>query len=152
MIEQKLEQRMVERFSELLSNYKIQVYGTLQPSIFTKGEDEGTIGTLIVKMNPREYETTMVPTCQINGAVALSLMADVDYNGKTYLDICDIIMNELEKFQKCLDDVHELYTISDEFVPTGFQLTTGETSIDTTNTLWNYSHNFIIYGIVQDKA
>lgn len=112
MIEQKVEKKLVERFTELLSGFDIQIYGTLQPSIFLKGEQEQDMaGTLVVKVSPREYETPTVPTCQLSCAVALDLRADIDYSGRTYLEVCDIILGELEQLQKCLADVHQRYSV-----------------------------------------
>ena len=132
MIEQKLEKVMVDRLEELLDGYSIQVCGTLQPSMFdVKGEEEdGKKGVLVVKFSPREYTSPMTPECQLNCALSFTLRADVDYNGKNYLEVCDLIMNELEKFQKCLYDVHQEYSLPNEFNATGFKLGSGQTSVD----------------------
>lgn len=151
MTEQKIEKLMVERFEEILEGTGIQVIGTLQPTLLEKAEEESSkMGVVVVKVSPREYETPTVPTCRMNCAISVSLRADKDFNGRTYLEVCDTIINELERFQKCLHDVHELYSIPDEFNVTGFLLGQGQTSIDQTNKTWNYIHNYTVYGILDN--
>lgn len=150
MIEQKIEKIMVERFDKMLKEYGVGVYGTLQPS-FLKASEGLDTGVLVVKVSPREYDTPMVPSCKLNCTLSLSLRADIDFSGKSYLEITDMVVEELEKFQKCLNDVHEIYCLPNEFEPTGFLLGAGETSIDRNNKTWLYAHTFTIYGIVNDR-
>lgn len=151
MIEQKIEKIMVERFEKIVGKYGVGVYGTLQQS-FLKASEGLDTGVLVVKVSPREYDTPMVPSCRLNCTLSLSLRADIDFSGKNYLEITDMLVEELEKFQKCLEDVHQIYCLPNEFEPTGFLLGAGETNIDRSNKTWLYAHTFTIYGIVNDRV
>ena len=151
MIEQKIEKIMVERLAKIVGKYGVGVYGTLQPS-FLKASEGIDTGVLVVKVSPREYDTPMVPSCRLNCTLSLSLRADLDFSGKNYLEITEMLIEELEKFQKCLEDVHQIYCLPNEFEPTGFLLGSGETSIDRGSKTWIYAHTMTIYGIVNDRA
>lgn len=151
MIEQKIEKIMVDRFAQMVEKFGVKVYGTLQSS-FLKGSEGADTGVLVLKVSPREYETPTVPACKLNCTLTLSLRADIDFQGKDYLEITDMIVEELEKFQKCLCDVHEIYCLPNEFNPTGFLLGAGETNIDRNNKTWLYAHTFTIYGIVEEQS
>ncbi len=131
--------------------------GTLQPALLdyeNKGEEtthDHNNGILVVKVRPREYDSPMIPTCKFNCALSLSLRADYDYNGHTYLDVCELIMDEMERLQKCLDDVHDDYSF-EGFNATGFQLGQGDTSINQTEKIWGYTHSFTVFGVIEDVS
>jgi len=154
MIEAKIEKAFVDRLKKVLEQYNIQVVGTLQPTLFDEvkaEETKGAVGILAVKVSPREYATSTIPTCQIRGGLSLNLRADVDYSGKNYIEVCDIIMNQMERFQKCLPEVHEEFSVPDEyFRATGFQLTSGDTAVNKDAKTFQYTHGFIVFGVVSD--
>ena len=87
IIEQELEQAVINAIKEKLSEKNITtiaVKGILQTSE-TKGlEQDNSDGYILVKATPRQYSTPTVPECQINIRIALTLRADVDYNGVTF--------------------------------------------------------------------
>ena len=114
MIEAKVERVFVEKFKNALKPFGVQVVGTWDVSILNecveatpKAEEEaGTSGVLVVKIQPRQYATPTVPDATLNGAISLSIRADVDWSGKTYLDVCDIVVKEMEKLQQCYHSTH----------------------------------------------
>lgn len=151
MIEQKVEKLVVERFERLFAekNFDIQVIGSMQPSTVEKAEEDGGTGVLAVKVQPREYETPTVPTCRLNGVLSLQVRADADFGGGTFLDVCDVVMDELEDLQKCLYDVHERYAVPNEWMPTGFVVGAGDVNVDAQARTWGYTHAFTMYGIIE---
>lgn len=104
-----------------------------------------------MKIFPREYATPTVPTCTIRGSISLSLRADVDFSGNTYLDVCEAIMNEMERLQKCAHQTHEDYSIPSEgFDVTGFQLGQGDTGINQQGKIFTYLHQFTVLGVIRE--
>ena len=104
-----------------------------------------------MKIFPREYATPTVPTCTIRGSISLSLRADVDFSGNTYLDVCEAIMNEMERLQKCAHQTHEDYSVPSEgFDVTGFQLGQGDTGINQQGKIFTYLHQFTVLGVIRE--
>lgn len=127
LIEQQIEKQAVQKIEAILSqgNFgSFQVYGTLQPETLKAVEGDADI-VVVVKIQPRAYQTATTPICQIEGTVSLVVRADVDYNGHTYLDVCDSMMTQFETWQKCLDDAHEDFAVEGRFQVAGFQLGSG---------------------------
>lgn len=151
IIEQELEQAVINAIKEKLLEKDINtisVKGMLQTSD-TKGlEKDEKEGYIFVKATPRQYSTSTVPECQINIRIVLTLRSDIDYNGSTYVDVFETLIDLFERWQKCLSDVHNLFNIENRFNCTGYQLSSGDTSTDTSKTIWAYSHDMIIYGVV----
>lgn len=151
MIEQKLEKNVIDKIAQILHDNNIQdfeAYGSLQPNTVKGVEDESQI-IIGVKTQPRSYSSPTTPTCQIDVAVVLTIRADVDFSGKNYLEVCDLLMGLFENWQKCLDDAHADFSISGEFSCAGFQLGSGATAVDPDKTVWQYTHNFTVYGVVK---
>lgn len=150
MIEKDIEKKIIDKFQTLLnaSNVEgIQLVGSLQIEQLKLLQECENTGYVIVKVSPRSYQTPTTPDCTIDVEVSLTVRADVDYTGKDYLELADILMNQYETWQKCMDDTHEDFTV-DAFDVTGFVLNEGKTSIDQTATIFQYNHNFTLYGIV----
>ena len=150
MIEQKLEKNVIDKLTSILTNNGIsnfRVYGSLQPDIMKGVEDISNI-VVVVKAYPRSYQSPTIPTCQIDFEVQLTLRADIDYSGKNYLDVCDMLMTQFEEWQKCLDSAHYDFSLP-EFQMVGFQLGSGTNAADPDKVVWQYKHNFTVYGVVQ---
>lgn len=148
MIEQKIEKRVLDKIDGIFKQNGIkdyQLYGSLQPEILKGVETESAI-LVVVKASPRSYSSPTVPTCQIDFEVQLTLRADIDYGGKNYLDVCDLLMNQYETWQRCLDDAHDDFTLP-EFSMVGFQLGNGSNAADPDKVVWQYKHNFTVYGV-----
>ena len=81
MIEQKIEKMIVDKITSIFTDNGIddfRVYGSLQPDILKGIEDVSSI-VVVVKANPRSYQSPTIPTCQIDFEVQLTLRADIDY-------------------------------------------------------------------------
>lgn len=149
MIEQKLEKNVIDKLTSIFTNNGIsdfEVYGSLQPDIMKGVEGDSSI-VVVVKANPRSYQSPTIPTCQIDFEVQMTLRADIDYGGKNYLDVCDILLEQFEKWQKCLDDAHQDFS-TPKFSMVGFQLENGNNAADPDKVVWQYKHNFTVYGVV----
>lgn len=154
MIEQQLEKMVMTKIEDALKDNgidDIQVLGSWQPDDDIKGEqDESATGFVSIKTLPRSYDTPTIPDAQIQFQVNLLVRSDIDYNGKSYLEVTDEVHKVLHKWQKSYDDYHDDFTIDDEFEATGFQLDGGDCGIDKQNCAWNFLQQFTIYGIIQN--
>ena len=153
LLEQEIEKKLMDKLTALLDANGIadkQVYGTLQPDLLkAKEQDCGVL--LVVKVSPRSYSSPTIPTCNIDVTVQLNTRADIDFQGKTYLDVCAVLMEQWEKWQRCMEDAHEDFTIPDRFTIVGFQLGKGTTAIDGDKTIWQYTTNFTLFGVVESQ-
>ena len=112
-------------------------------------EKESSDGMVVVKTQPRQYSSPTIPTCEIVVGVNVTIRADIDYNGMTYLDVADKIMNVLSQWQRCYMDTHVDFTIDGEFDCTGFQLESGAFQFDRSDKVWQYSHQMTVFGVIQ---
>jgi len=96
MIEQQIEARVLAKINDVLSATgidDIRLVGQLEAVEGVKGlENADDAVVIIAKSSPRSYSTATIPTCQINVEVNALVRADIDYNGKNYLDVSDLLM------------------------------------------------------------
>ena len=152
MIEADIEKRVVEKFKELFTENgidNVQVSGSFDISDIKATQESGKTSYLVVKVDPRSYGSPTLPETTLDIGFNLIVRADVDFNGKTYLDLCDILMTQMEIWQKCMNEAHDFFTLP-EFEMTGFVLNKGTTGIDPTATTFQYNHTFTVYGVVQN--
>lgn len=153
MIEADLENKLKTKIAavfEAAGITDIQIIGSLDVAEIKSAEEDGRTGCLAVKMQPRSYPSPTVPECTVNAALALTVRADVDYGGHKYLEIMDTLMNQFQKWQQCLDEAHEDFT-TPGFEMTGFVLNDGSTAIDRSAVIFQYSHSFTLYGIINNN-
>lgn len=153
IIEQELEKRILNAIQDKLTENNItgiQLSGSLQTeenNIKAK-ENGSSTGYLIVKVNPRQYSSPTIPECEIPISVALTVRSDIDFDGKTYMDVFGVLISIFEQWQKCLSDVHTLFTIEDNFNVTGYQLNAGNCPLDANSKVWGYTHDMTIFGVI----
>ena len=100
MTEQFIERRAMDALisqldgSGLTGQYSI--YGSLQPGLLKSMEDSTRPILVVVKVSPRSYESPMSPTARMELTVTAQIRADMDYEGKGYLDVCDALMRKYE--------------------------------------------------------
>ena len=124
----------------------IQPISPLSSSVSEQVEKSTADGFLVVSVQPREYETPMVPTCKISATVSLIVraeMQEVDFGS-----IVEKLVNLFDRWQACLADVHTPFS-SDAFQLAGFRLGGGEIGIDRASATYNYSHTLDFIGVVQ---
>ena len=150
MIEADLEKIIIDNFKNVLKDYDTQIYGTWQATdIENKSEEEdGVESVLTVKALPRSYDTPTVPYASMSFQVALVVRSDVDFNGKDYIGITELVSKKMQEWQKSYGVYHEDFT-TENFEPTGFQLDGGDCGLDKTNYVWSYVQNFTLYGIIK---
>lgn len=152
MVEQQIEQRVIDKIKSALSSCveSVQVFGQLQstPDELKGMEDSKADAFVAVKASPRSYSTATIPTCEIQVQVNAVIRADKDFDGKTYLDANNAMMEVFENWQKCYDDTHEDFTLSD-FSCSGFRLDQGSFQVLTNEKAWNYQQGMTIFGVVQ---
>ena len=154
MIEQQIEDRVFAKVTGVLSAdiANVQYAGQLQAVDGIKSlEDASSDVFIIAKSSPRSYSTATIPTCQIDVQLNVLVRADVDYNGVNYLSVTDKVMNVLQHWQRCYDDTHEDFTVQGEFDCTGYQLGSGNFTLDSTGKTWQYSHSMTIFGVVLEN-
>ena len=149
MIEREIEQAVAGQIRSMLTQAGIntvQVSGHFDNNC---GEEDGTKeGYIIVKASPRQYQTPTVPECQVTVRVAMTVRADVDWDGKTYLDLFELLMGTFERWQKCMSDVHTIFNFPDFYIQ-GYVLNSGDTSMDAQKKVWAYAHEMTFYGVIQ---
>ena len=151
IVEQQLEQAVINAINEKLSEKEITtiaVNGMLQTADNKGLEQDDKDGYIFIKATPRQYQTPTTPECQIGIKLALTLRSDIDYNGVKFSEVFETLIDLFEQWQKCLDDVHTLFSIENKFNCTGFQLSAGDTNTDSSQKVWAYVHDMIIYGVV----
>ena len=101
-IEQKIEEAIVAQIKTALEQAQmdsISVSGMLGITEGLKGEeDETKSGYVFVKASPRQYSTPTVPECQVNVRVAMTIDASKDWNGKTYMDVFEVMVGLFEQW------------------------------------------------------
>ena len=150
MIEADLEKIVVDSFKAVLNGYDTQIYGTWQTSDngIKSEEEEGVRSILTVKAFPRSYQTPTIPDASFSFQVALVVRSDIDFNGKDYIGITNLVSAKMQEWQKSYGSYSQVFT-TDNFEPTGFQLDGGDCGIDKTNYVWSYVQNFTVYGIIK---
>ena len=153
MIEQKLERKILDKFQALFAaaapDAEIQYIGSLQVSEARAIEDDSAC-VFTVHVNPRGYDSPMVPTCAITCTISLAVRADADPTGALYTSLMNAALNQLNSWQGCMQDVHEEFDIADEFTLAGFRLAEGATPLDTNKQIWTYAHSFELQGVVTE--
>lgn len=129
----------------------IQLMGAWQPA--PEGdlkaiEDGKKTGVLGVKVYPRTYDTPTIPDGAFQVDIALTIRAEVDRTGKSYLDITEVVSNILHAWQKSYSAYATDFKIEDEFQPTGFNLDSSDVGLDKENCVWQYNQTFKLYGII----
>ena len=150
MIEADLEKIIINNFKNVLKDYDTQIYGTWQATdIENKSEEEnGVESVLTVKALPRSYDTPTIPYASMSFQIALVVRSDVDFNGKDYIGITELVSMKMQEWQKSYGAYRDDFT-TENFEPTGFQLDGGDCGIDKTNYVWTYVQNFTLYGIIK---
>lgn len=154
MIEQNIEDKVLAKVAAVLSadGVNVQYTGQLQAVDGIKALENASSDVFIIaKSSPRSYSTATIPTCQINVTLNVLVRADVDYTGLNYLDVTSKVMNILQHWQRCYDDTHEDFTVQGEFDCTGYQLGSGNFTLDNTGKTWQYSHSMTIFGVVLEN-
>ena len=106
MLEKKIEdiifQKLETAFRENgLSEY--QIIRSWTPTEQTESPESKLI--LVLKVHPRGYETYTIPTAQFAIDVSLIARADVDYDGLSYLQATEIMIDTLHVWQRNIDQV-----------------------------------------------
>lgn len=150
LIEAQIENIVVEKLREVLSNYEgVVVDGTWQPSgeLELKGSEEKPTAVIGVKAFPRSYETPTIPDTEIQIEVSVAVRSDVDFNGLNYLGITEKISDVFQQWQNDFSSLVD-FNIEGKFDVTGFNLTGGDCGIDRDNKCWQYVQGLTVYGIV----
>ena len=124
----------------------IQPISPLSSTVSEQVEKSTADGFLVVSVQPREYETPMVPTCKITATVSLIVRAEIQE--VDFGSLVEKLVNLFDKWQACLDDVHSPFS-SSAFQLAGFRLGGGEIGIDRASATYNYSHTLDFIGVVQ---
>ena len=153
MIEQNIETAVAAKIESALSslgdNIKLQTVCQLSPSVEKQTEDPDTNVFVIVKAQPRSYSTATIPTCEVPVTVTALVRADVDYQGQLNFDVLSKLLDVYEHWQKCYDDTHDEFSISEKFNCTGYRLDTGTFSTLQADKVWQYDHSMTVLGVVQ---
>ena len=154
LIEQKIEKIVLEQFDTALSVANvngIQLIGAWQSATddnLKAFEDGRAIGVLGVKVYPRQYDTPTIPDGSMQVDVSLTIRADVDKQGTTWLSATEAISDTLQKWQKSYADYKPVFEITGEFLPTGFNIAGGDCGLDKQSDTWQYTQSFNLFGVI----
>lgn len=148
MIEKDIEQTLQAKCLAALETKGVHIH-PISPlsSIAAEQIEKSTAdGFLVVSVQPRSYDTPMVPTCTISATVSLLVraeMKEVDFGS-----LVEKLVNLFDTWQACLSDVHTPFS-SASFQLAGFRLGSGEIGIDHASRTYTYSHTLDFIGVVQ---
>lgn len=148
MIEKDIEKTLQDKCLAALKTdgVVIQPISPLSSTVAEQVERSTADGFLVVSVQPREYDTAMVPTCKITATVSLLVraeMKEVDFGS-----LVEKLVNLFDKWQACLSDVHTPFS-SPSFELAGFRMGGGEIGIENKSQTYNYSHTLDFIGVVQ---
>lgn len=148
MIEKDIEKTLQDKCLAALETKGVTIH-PISPlsSIAAEQIEKSTAdGFLVVSVQPRSYDTPMVPSCTISATVSLLVraeMTEVDFGALT-----EKLIDLFDKWQACLDDVHGPFS-TEAFQLAGFRLGSGEIGIDHSSRTYTYSHTLDFIGVVQ---
>lgn len=154
MTEQKIERIVIDELAHALSSdgvEGVQSIGAWQTGTdgSLKAFEGGTArGVLAVKVAPRTYDTPTIPDAVMQVDVSLTMRADLDGDGSSWLSATDAIVQRMQLWQDGYSDYAQTFALSGEFTPTGFNLIGGDCGLDRDACTWNYSQSFNLHGIV----
>ena len=151
LIEAEIEKVVLEQMQPAIQQISgVQVIGTWQATDETtlKGNEDKPKAVLVVKAFPRSYDTPTIPDAVFQVEVSLAVRTDIDFNGKTYLDITTLVSDVLQDWQNNFDSL-SVFDVQGYFSVTGLNLTGGDCGLDRDNGVWQYSQGFSVYGIVE---
>lgn len=148
MIEKDIERTLQEKCLAAIetAGVTIQPISPLSSTVEEQVEKSTADGFLVVSVQPREYDTPMVPSCTISATVSLLVrgeMTEVDFSA-----LVDKLINLFDRWQACLADVHTPFS-SEAFELAGFRLGSGEISVENKDKIYTYSHTLDFIGVVQ---
>lgn len=148
MIEKDIEKTLQDKCLAALETAGVTIH-PISPlsSIAAEQIEKSTAdGFLVVSVQPRSYDTPMVPSCTISATVSLLVraeMVEVEFGALT-----EKLINLFDRWQACLDDVHTPFS-TDAFQLAGFRLGSGEIGVDHASRTYTYSHTLDFIGVVQ---
>lgn len=151
MLEQNIETIIKTEISTALTENHIntiKIFGCWDVDSDKCTEEKEYDGMLYVKAHPPYYDTPTIPDGIIQVDLALTIRADIDINGATYMDISDIISRTLYNWQKSILNAQQTFNIENEFQCTGFRLSDSDCGIDKENCTWDYVRSFDLYGVI----
>ena len=148
MIEKDIEKTLQDKCLAAIetAGVRIQPISPLSSTVAEQVEKSTADGFLVVSVQPRAYDTPMVPSCTITATVSLLVrgeMTEVDFSA-----LVDKLIGLFDRWQACLDDVHTPFS-SEAFQLAGFRLGNGEISIENKDKIYTYSHTLDFIGVVQ---
>lgn len=151
MIEKEIEKIVIEKIKGEFTENEItdfKIFGCWQDADEIKSEEDASAIVLTVKAFPRTYETPTIPDAQIQVDVSLLVRSDVDFGGRTYVEVSEILSNIFQHWQRRFDVAENDFDIESKFDFTGFQMTSGDCGIDKENCVWTYSQSLTVYGVI----
>lgn len=150
MIEQEIEKRVIDELSDAVDDNKIQFIGLWQKNDngLKSFEDYSSYGIVTVKVYPRTYETPTIPYANFQVDIGLTMRAEIDSSGLSYLSTTEKISNLLQNWQNDFQSFQTSFSNIDTFQPTGFNIDSGDVGLDRDNCVWQYTHTFTMYGII----
>lgn len=154
MTEQKLEERIKAAADAALKGAGLddyQIFCSWSPEDGAKAVERPCAQTLAVTVQPRSYETPMVPYADFQAQCALVTRADEDEGGKDALKAADALMRAWHGWQLDFQAAKAAFQLDGEMDFQGFRLDGGECGLDADRRIWTYVQNFTIQGTIKKE-
>ena len=102
-------------------------------------EDSQAANVVCVKVMPRQYDTPTIPYADFSVQVNVLTRAEVDAKGESWFAATEIVQNVLQRWQSDFGAMETDFEIEDEFTPSGFAISGGDTGIDKENCIWQFN-------------
>lgn len=151
MLEQQIEKKVIEIlkgfFIDEKLNHFIEFSGLYSVDENKCVEDKKPV-LITVKVSPPTFETPTIPDSQIQIDVSCMVRSDIDYDGKTYLQIIDVLSKIFYTLQLKFKDVYQSFHIPYMFDPTGLVVANGDSGVEREQCLFFYTRTINLYGII----
>lgn len=153
MIEKDIEKKIIDRIKGLNLN-GLSVNGLWQPSAtgIVKGtEHSNDPAGLLVKVNPKGFNTFGISDVSMNIEIALTVRIDMCPTGEELVSFCDPISRLLQRWNmvQCGEELEDF--VVDGFNPGGIRVDNGQgPQLDKQMKVWNVFYHMTLEGAVTD--
>lgn len=154
MIEQKIEEKIMQKFADALAAANIsgvQLIGGWQTNVAEKAKQANTAALIVVKVKPRQYDSFTIPEAIFPVEISLAIRVEEDVGGENYLAISDAIQNVMNSWQRSYAGYSATFAIDGEFKPTGFRIDGGDCGLDSDFSTWSMSQSCSAQGIILNQ-
>lgn len=151
MIEKDIEKNIIEKIKEL-NLEGLDIGGLWQPvetGLVKNIESSDSIGGLIIKVNPKGWETYGISTIDMQIQLSLVVRIELDPTGEHLVKYCESISGLLEQWNSVKSNEELTDFVVEGFIPGGVQISQGQgPDYDSNSKTWSVIFTFSLRGSV----